>query len=188
MGIAGVVSVSVRLKWARETGDFTQALPPIGGEPGRGRALESNGGRGRGPGERSGKWLGCWGWTELVLLGNFLVFAPLLVVLVGGYYSSSRTHEKGRRCPAAVWKKLLGSGGKVMSQWRCRGKGGRGSPPSGPCVVASRHLVGSLAPRPCASRRTPFPILSCVWMHGRVQHTVLSCAQPPNPCAVYTTN
>jgi hypothetical protein len=31
VGIAGVVSVSVRLKWARETGDFTQPLPPIGG-------------------------------------------------------------------------------------------------------------------------------------------------------------
>lgn len=36
VGMAGIVSVSVRLQWARETGDFTQSLPRIGGSLGSG--------------------------------------------------------------------------------------------------------------------------------------------------------
>ena len=74
--------------------------------------------------------------------------------------------------PAAVCKKLPGSGGKVMTHWPCRRSpgvgrmgrrmGDRRAP--GPRVVATRHLAGLARPRagaPCL-----FQILSCARTHG----------------------
>jgi hypothetical protein len=89
VGIAGVVLVSVRLKWARETRDFTRSLPPIGGS-GSGPGVKRRSRARRGPGQTElyvGGLLGVGDLdrTKRVLPGscNKKVFAPLLV-LVGG--------------------------------------------------------------------------------------------------------